>query len=154
MPTRALPLISFCFLGIGIAYVIGSLDLPMGTSDRPGAGLYPFLVGILSVTISLLLFIGSLRQKETPEEAEEEFPRGRDLRRVVSVGLTLVFFALLLKPVGFGICSALLMGTILRLLGLRDWKKIILISILSAALSYYLFARLLYVPLPKGIFLS
>jgi len=55
---------------------------------------------------------------------------------------------------GYGLCSAVLMGVILRLLGLASWGKIVLISILTALLSYYLFASLLGVPLPGGIFFS
>ncbi len=154
MAVRALPVTSFCFLFLGVAYLAGSLDLPMGSADRPGAGLYPFLLGIFLVSISLPLFLGSLRVRKPQKEKEEEepFPQGKDLQRVVAVSVTLTFFVVLLKPLGYGICSAVLMGSILRLLGLRSWIKIVLISIACSVISYYLFASILDVPLPRGIF--
>lgn len=154
MTLRALPVTFFCFLVLGGAYLAGSLNLPMGSADRPGAGLYPFLVGITLIALSVPLFIRSVRQKETQQEKEEAFPKGKDLKRVVAVALTIVFFIVLLKPLGYAVCSAVLMGAILRFLGLRSWEKIVLISILTAAISYYLFASVLDVPLPRGILFS
>lgn len=154
MTVRALPVTSFCFLFLGAAYLAGSLELPRGSAAQPGAGLYPLLLGIFLVALSLALLIRSLRKNETKPEEGEPFPKGKDRQRVIAVGIALFLFALLLKPLGYGLCTAVLMGAILRLLGLASWGKIVLISILTAFLSYYLFASLLGVPLPGGIFFS
>jgi len=149
---RALPIVSFCFLVLGGVYLAGSLELPMGSAARPGAGLFPFLVGIALVALSSPLFIRSLRLKEPQEERTEPFPSGGDRHRVMAVGATLCFFVVFLKPLGYMICSFVLMGATLRLLGLRSWAKIVLTSIFTAAISYYLFFSILGVPLPPGIF--
>jgi putative tricarboxylic transport membrane protein len=153
MAFRAMPLLSLCFLVLAAAYLADGLRLPLGSADRPGAGVYPLLVGILLFCLSLFLLIGSLKRKATLEEAEP-FPRGPDLKRVVAVGVSLALFVVLLKPLGYLLCSALLMAATLRLLELTDWKRIVLISGISAALSHYLFSRLLGVPLPLGVFFS
>jgi hypothetical protein len=42
------------------------------------------------------------------------------------------------------------MAVIVRLLGLRGWVKIALAAALTGFLSYYLFAVILEVPLPRG----
>ncbi len=81
---RALPIVSFCFLVLGGVYLAGSLELPMGSAARPGAGLYPFLVGITLVALSAPLFIRSLKLKETQQERAEPFPRGKDRQRVMA----------------------------------------------------------------------
>ena len=154
MIRRPLLITSFCFLIVGTASLVGSLHLPMGSADRPGAGVYPFLVAIFLIALSLRLLIPSLKGKEAQEEREEPFPQGKDLQRVVFLGLALTLFAILLRPLGYGIGSAVLMGATLRLLGMPSWKKIILISIVSAAISYYLFVYVLDVPLPRGILFS
>jgi len=154
MAIRALPVTSICFLVLGSAYLAGSLELPRGSAAQPGAGLYPLLLGILLVALSLALLVQSLREKETKPEESESFPKGRDRQRVVAVGLALFLFALSLKPLGYAVTSAALMGAILRLFGLRSWMKITIISILCSAVSYYLFASILDVPLPRGIFFS
>lgn len=154
MTVRALPITSFCFLFLGAAYLAGSLELPRGSAAQPGAGLYPLLLSIFLVALSLAFLIRSLRKHEATSEEGEPFPKGKDRQRVMAVGLALFLFVLFLKPLGYGPCSAVLMGATLRLLGLASWGKIVLISILTAFLSYYLFASLLGVPLPGGIFFS
>jgi len=152
MTFRALPITGFCFLVLGIAYLIENLKLPLGTAARPGAGLFPLLVGLSLLVVSLLLFIESLKKPGAQEE--EPFPEGKDRQRILAVAITLTLFVILLKPLGYGVSSAGLMAAILRLLGLPNWGKIVLISLVTAALSYYLFASLLGVPLPQGIFFS
>jgi putative tricarboxylic transport membrane protein len=154
MSFRALPIVSLCFLLLGIAYLADNSKLPLGSAAKPGAGLFPLLVGISLLGLSLALFIWSLEEKGISEKDQEPFPEGNDRRRVLAVAVALALFALLLNPMGYGLCSAALMAAILRLLGLRSWGRIILISIVAAAVSYYLFDFLLGVPLPKGVFLS
>lgn len=149
---RALPIVSFCFLVLGGVYLAKSLELPMGSAARPGAGLYPFLVGITLVALSVSFLIQSLQAKETQPERGEPFPRGKDRQRVMAVAAALFFFVLFLNPLGYIICSIALMGAILRLLGLRSWGKVVLTSIFTTAISYYLFFSILGVPLPPGIF--
>jgi len=150
----ALAVVSLCFLGLGGAYLAGSFFLPMGTAAHPGAGFYPLLVGIALVSLSLPLLAQSLKTKETDRKGEEAFPKGEDLHRVLGVALALVFFAVFLKPLGYGICSVALIIAVLRFLGLRSWMRTILIAVLSMAISYYLFASVLDVPLPRGILFS
>ncbi|MBI5966545.1 MAG: tripartite tricarboxylate transporter TctB family protein [Deltaproteobacteria bacterium] len=154
MAIGALAVVSLCFLVLGGAYLVGSFFLPMGTMAHPGAGFYPLLVGIALICLSLPLLAQSLKTKEMGQKGEEAFPKGEDLHRVVAVALALIFFAVFLKPLGYGICSAVLMIAVLRFLGMRNWKKTVLISILSMAISYYLFAFILDAPLPRGILFS
>ena len=72
----------------------------------------------------------------------------------MAVAVTLILFVILMKPLGYIVSSSLLMAATFRLLGLRSWGKIIPISILTAAISYYFFECLLGMPLPRGIFFS
>jgi putative tricarboxylic transport membrane protein len=151
---RALPITALCFLALGIAYLIGSLDLRLGSATSPGPGLYPFFVGLTLLAITVPLFLLSLKTKEPRQGEEEAFPRGKDLKRVVALASMFIFFAVLLKPLGYWICSTVLMGASLKLLGMRSGKKIIVISVLTTAISYLLFVSILKVPIPLGIFFS
>ncbi len=154
MPIRALPITVLCFLILGIFYLIGSLNLGIGSAISPGAGLYPFFIGITLISLALPLFLLSLKQKEPQQSQEEGFPRGKDLKRVVALALTFGFFAIFLKPLGYWVCGTVLMGASLKLLGMNSWWKIVSISILTTAISYFLFVSLLQVPIPLGIFFS
>lgn len=126
------------------------LKLPLGSADRPGAGAYPLLVGVLLIVLSLSLLVQSVRRHEA-WDGEEPFPRGADLERVVAVGLSLVLFVLVLKPLGYALSSALLMAATLWLLGQRNWKTIVVVSTACAVLSHVVFASLLGIPLPAGV---
>jgi hypothetical protein len=57
-----------------------------------------------------------------------------------------------LKTLGFLICCAGLLVTVLKLFGMEDWGKVIITSALLSAFFYYIFNNLLDVPLPIGIF--
>lgn len=112
------------------------------------------LLALILVSLSIVLLWQSFRAPKNHHEQEEAFPRGKDLKRMVAVALTLIGFVVLLRPFGYWFCSTALMVAILRLLGLLSWRKTILISLLTTALSYYLFASVLGVPLPRGILLE
>ena len=151
---RALPITVLCFLILGVVYLIGSLNLGTGSAISPGAGLYPFFIGIALISIALPLFLLSLKEKEPQQAKEEAFPQGKDLKRVVALALTFVFFAIFLKPLGYWVCGTALMGGSLKLLGMESWGKIVSISILTTAISYLLFVSILKVPIPLGTFFS
>ncbi len=154
MPIRALPITVLCFLILGIVYLIGSLNLGIGSAISPGAGLYPFFIGITLISLALPLFLLSLKQKDPENSQMEGFPKGKDLKRVVALALTFFFFAIFLKPLGYWVCGTVLMGASLKLLGMQSWGKIVSISVLTTAISYFLFVSLLQVPIPLGIFFS
>ena len=154
MTTRALPITVLCFLILGVVYLIGSLNLGIGSAISPGAGLYPSFIGIALIGIALPFLLLSLKEKEPQHAKEEAFPQGKDLKRVVSLALTFVFFAIFLKPLGYWICGTALMVASLKLLGMQSWGKIVSISVLTTAISYFLFVSILKVPIPLGILFS
>jgi hypothetical protein len=138
------------FLVIGILYLIGSLLLPIGTSAAPKGGLFPLIVAIFLVAMSIALIAGFLKGRSGAVEAVEAFPQGKDRNRVLAVASALIVYSLLLKPIGYLVSTVGLMGAIVYLLGLRGWIKVALTAILTGVLSYYLFAFILEVPLPRG----
>jgi len=138
------------FLITGILYCIGGLFLPMGTIEAPKGGLFPLIVGVFIVAISLFLLFRPLKKGQESQEQIETFPKGADRNRVLAVFVSLLIFTLCLKPLGYLISIVGLMAVIVRLLGLRGWVKIALAAALTGFLSYYLFAVILEVPLPRG----
>ena len=144
--------VAAAFLLLSVAYGIGSLLLPMGTLERPGPGFFPLIVALVMAVLSGPLLWRFLCVKKPQPTGEHPFPQGPDLRRVLALGGSLILFAVLLQPLGYGITSALLMGTVLRLLGMRHWGRIALSAAFTTAISYWLFALLLDVPLPPGDF--
>jgi hypothetical protein len=72
------------------------------------------------------------------------------------VGLTVVLagFAIFLKWLGFIFCSSIILVATFKIFGLKSWAKALMISFLAAGCSYFLFSRLLEVPLPLGTLFS
>jgi putative tricarboxylic transport membrane protein len=140
----------YIFLVTGILYCVGGLLLPMGTIDAPKGGLFPLIVGVFIVAISLSLLFHSFKGVQDSQEPSETFPKGADRNRLLAVSVSLLIFALCLKPLGYLISTVGLMAVIVRLFGLRGWAKIALAAALTGFLSYYLFAVILEVPLPRG----
>jgi putative tricarboxylic transport membrane protein len=150
---RALPLVFLSFILLGGAYLAGSLSLSRGTLEQPGAGLFPALVGMFILSLAIPGLVGSLKSGETQKLGQRVFPQGKDFRRVGAVALSILGFAVLLQPLGYGVCSAFLMGAVLRLLGMRGWGKTAAAAILTALISYFFFLSL-EIPLPRGSLFS
>ena len=152
MVFRPLVITTLSFLLLGGVALLSSLSLPLGSPSRPGAGFYPLFVSFVLVGLSFGLLRRSLKKVQIQEEEPEPFPKGKDRKRVVHVASALILFGVFLKPVGYEVSSAILMGAVLHLLGMRSWAKIFFVSILTSAVSFYLFVCILGVPLPRGIF--
>ena len=132
------------------AYLFEALRLPRGTVDRPGAGIYPILLGLLWLGVGLAFLI---RPPSDPEEAPPDWPTGPDLVRVASVGLATMAYIVLLVPLGYVASGALLTLATLWVLGLRAWRRVVVLSAAVAFGSYALFDLVLGVPLPPGAWL-
>ena len=150
--SRKFLIFSFSLCLVAGAYVVGSFGLPLGDLKSPGAGFYPLLIGFVFLAVGTTLFISSFSSKN--EVGGEVFPAGKDLKRVLSIAFVLFSFAIIFKPLGYGISSGILMVAVLRVLGMQNWFKIIGISLATSTFSYFFFSSILGVPLPNGTIFS
>jgi hypothetical protein len=147
MVQRGLPLAILVMAGL---YLTQALQLPRGTMARPGAGWYPSMVAVFACIVALGATVHAFRSPLAVREAPVDDPdASARRRRVGAMVLSLVAFCFVLPWIGYplaalGFVTAALMG-----LGSR-WPTAVGTAVLSAAVSYYLFASLLDVPLPRG----
>jgi hypothetical protein len=135
----------------GVITAILSLQMPIGTFRAAGTGLFPLILGVFLMILSgLFLFNIFLKVKKEPgkKELEAEIP-GSAWNLILFLG-TLALAALFFNPLGYPLISFLLMVALLRILGTRRWTVNILLSLVTAAASYFLFVGWLQIPLPKG----
>lgn len=145
---RAFPLgTALAFLGGSAVYLIQGAALPLGTAAQPGPGLFPRLVGLLLLISSLAFLVRCYRGGA--ESAA--MPRGADGRRVAGVTAALGAFCLFLPWLGYLLMASALLLAVLRLFGLRHWGASAVLTVAGALGSYYLFAVVLGVPLPAGL---
>jgi hypothetical protein len=145
-------IIALATLVVSVVYLVQALRMPMGAAARPGAGFYPAAVGVFGCAVALVVVALSFRR--TPGSASSENPEAgpEDRRHVWLAVATLAGFCLLMPWVGYPAAALLFVAVLLRQLG-AGWGGAVLVGVLSAEGSYYLFAGLLGVTLPRGFWL-
>ena len=135
----------------GVITALLSLQMPIGTFRAAGTGLFPLLLGIFLMILSgaFLLNLFLRKKKELGRKGLEMEIHG-SARNVILFLATMALATLFLNPLGYPLVSFLLMVALLRILGTRRWTFNILLSLVTAAASYFLFVGWLKIPLPKG----
>ena len=143
-------LVSIFFLIFSALYLAASFSMPLGSIGRPGPGFVPTCIGIFLGFLVVLYFINVFRKRFTHQK-EKFFGQKEDSLRVGRVVFFLFFYGIFLGILGYILSTLITVIAVLYLLRMRGWVRIILISILVSAGSYYFFTGILKVPLPHGI---
>jgi putative tricarboxylic transport membrane protein len=137
-----------CLL-IAIFVFAVSLCLGVGVLRDPGPGFVLFWASILlAVCAGILLYIG-LSGKTAPAPGSDESNRA-DRRSAAIVVAALIVYCLALPKLGYSVSTFLLMTVLFGLGRMKPWTMV-LCSLTTVLLSYYLFAHLLRTPLPRGV---
>ncbi|WP_076998910.1 tripartite tricarboxylate transporter TctB family protein [Variovorax sp. KK3] len=133
---------------IGLAVVFESRKLGAGwTTDGPGAGYFPFYIGVLIVVSGAGILYQALLGKNrntTPFVDSEQF------RRVLSVLLPATGYVLAITFLGLYVASAIYIALFMVVLGKYSWLKSVLIGFCVNALFFCMFEVWFKVPLFKG----
>ena len=146
MVARLVPLVILVASGF---YLTQAMKLPLGTVAKPGAGFYPVAVAVFACVVAL---VAGARVFLSPQAVRPEAPSGATdparRRRVAGAVGALAAFCLTLPWIGYPIAAFGFVSVVLWGLGGR-WQAALLTGALGSAGSYYLFAVLLGVPLPR-----
>lgn len=124
-------------------------NVPMGTQARPGAGVFPLVVGLGMIAVSILTLVEA-RFTEAVSGAAS-FPKGAKLRPVLSMAAALVTFVALYQFLGQYISSSLFMIVALSILGTRSIpRNVVYGTAIGVGISAF-FMELLGVRLPEGL---
>ena len=135
-------------LAFGVVIAYGSYQLGSGwTSDGPGAGYFPFYVGMLICLAGIGVLAQTLMAKNKNEEA---FVDREQLQRVLSVFIPAVIYVGAVQVLGLYVASALYIALFMVILGKYTWLKSIIISLSVIVLFFLMFEVWFKVPLFKG----
>ena len=147
MLARAVPLVLLVAAGV---YLTLALRLPFGAAERPGAGFYPVIVAVFALVVALAATASAFRGVPGAGGAATAKLDAASRRRVVISVVALAAFCLVLPWVGYPASAFAFVAVVLRYLGAR-WPTALVTGALSSGASYGLFATLLDVPLPRGL---
>lgn len=130
------------------AVISEAFQFEIGTAKNPGSGFMIFgAAGVLGL-LALHQFLKSLlSQKRKPEQDSEKIHRGR----IVSVILANIIYIFLLQPVGYLLCTFLLLFFLFQIQEKGKWVSAAGGAALTSFLSYLIFSRMLQLNLPKGL---
>ncbi|MCX7856910.1 MAG: tripartite tricarboxylate transporter TctB family protein [Deltaproteobacteria bacterium] len=137
---------------IGLFTILLSLKMPVGTFRTAGSGLFPLCLGVIMTILSSYITISGLsKKKEGNKETRDTVKCEKASKQILAFLLFTALWVFLFDLIGFAIFSFLLVASLTWLLGARKLLTNILFSISVAVGSYFLFVKLLKIPLPKGI---
>jgi len=136
-----LALAGYIFLAAG--------TLPFGTIRVPQTAFFPRTLAVLLGIMSLILLARALAGREALGGGEKIETQG--WIRIAVTLMTLAGFALALEHLGFLLTTFLLMISLLRAIEAQKWRKVVVVALATALISYAIFSWLLGVPLPAGL---
>jgi putative tricarboxylic transport membrane protein len=136
---------SLLLITTGIGVMIGSIRLTVGTPVNPQPGFFPFVGSLILISMSLILLVkgwlGHGRRMATFGEVR------RPAILVAGMGV----YTAALGPMGYLLATIPLAALILRVMGVKSWRVVSLVSVALSAITYLLFAGLLGIELPAGV---
>lgn len=142
---------SLLWLLFGIYFTIKSYSLGLGEWSRPGPGYFPFGAGLLFGIFSLSVFVKTLRRlplKEIAIQSHEQL----QWQNMVLILFGMLAYTLLLKRIGFVLCTFFIVVLFIRVIARERWFKSIMTALVVTLTFHLFFNILLNAQLPSGIF--
>jgi hypothetical protein len=145
---RVEAIVAALLLVFGAVIMVESRKLGAGwTSDGPGAGYFPFYIGLILVIASAGTLVLALVGKHRNTGA---FVDREQLKRVLQVLLPAAVYVAVVSYLGLYVASAIYIALFMALLGHYPWLKSVLTGVAVNALMFAMFEVWFKVPLFKG----
>ena len=138
------------FTAIGVLMLLESMKFAYFLDGVPGPGFLPRWIAGGLVVIGLILTVKGIRPAVALPEAIP-WPDASGWRRLAVMIGALAFALLLLDKLGFVIVVTVFMAVVMFSLGVRSWRMLATVPVLTAIGLYVVFAVWLQVPLPRGV---
>ena len=150
---RAADIVVGCFIALfGVFILFASLSITGGAAHRLPPRTFPMIVG------SLLLLCGGGLALKSWSIKEADFPIGwpdrEGVRTILVTLVSLAFYIALLNPLGLPLATFLYIAFSTWYLKRSKWLTALIISLITAVISYVLFIRVLGLSFPAGFFLE
>lgn len=149
MARRMPAIVAVLSVVISLFYLFEDRNYGLGSMARPGPGLYPLLVGIVTLIFTSMTAVEVARGKNQVG-ISYDWPSGAARWRVATVVLAGFGYTVLLTSLGELVVGFLAAVAVVWVMGVKTiWKALIIAAILAGAF-HLIFSVLLGVPLPRG----
>lgn len=140
--------VAFILLMLGIVVIIESRRLGSGwTSDGPGAGYFPFWIGVILAISGAGVFYDAMLGKKKNTEV---FVDREQFKLVLSVLVPAIVYVGAVQVLGIYIASAIYIALFMVVLGKYSWVKSVIAGVGVNVFFYCMFEIWFKVPLYKG----
>lgn len=142
-------IVAVIVLALGLLVISGSAKLGSGwTTDGPGAGYFPFYIGLIICISAVGIFWQAVFTKNRNTEI---FVDGEALKRVLSVLVPAAIYVGAIQVLGIYVASAIYIALFMVVLGKYSVVKSVLLGLIINVLFFALFEIWFKVPLYKGM---
>jgi hypothetical protein len=151
VPTYVVEVAVACILLVlGLVVIYGSQKIgARWAADGPGAGYFPFYLGVILVISSAGILFQSLRGKN---KDTEPFVDKTQFMRVMAVLIPALFFVLAIQLLGIYVASAVYIALFMIVLGKYSWIKSVITGLAVNIVLFLMFEVWFKVPLYKGAY--
>jgi hypothetical protein len=142
---------SLFWLFVSIVVSIAAFHLGLGKLSAPGSGFVPFGAAVLLGLLSVVCFLQAVMRKGSEAKAEPLF-KGTLWYRVVFACLALFAYAQVIPFLGYNITTFLLMTFLFWITGRQKVWKVVIYSMGTTVITYYVFSKSLNLQFPVGPF--
>lgn len=139
-------------IGAAIAYTSYGYGIEMSMFG-PGAGFWPFILGIALMAVAALLVFDTLRNKKTFQE-QQVILITLDNVLVYKMMAGVIAYVIVLPIIGFYLATILFLASAMYLLGARKLTLIASVTLIFNAVIYVVFDELLSLSFPLPFFIE
>jgi Tripartite tricarboxylate transporter TctB family len=140
--------VAVCLIVVGAVEIFEARRLGAEwTSDGPGAGYFPFYIGLILAVSGAAILVQSLRARKTDDSV---FVDSVQLKRVLSVLVPSVIYVAAIMVLGIYVASAIFITLFMIVLGKYSPLKSVVVGVAVNALFFMMFEVWFKVPLYKG----
>ncbi len=138
-------------MAISVLYFGGCWKLKLGSWSNPGPGFIPLVVGFSLLVSSCIKFYQVYFSKKIGgKSSREDKDEGKNYWAVYGILLSIMLYPILLGYLNFLITTVLLLFLLFILLKYKHPLSSIMLAIIIASASFFIFGRFLGVALPSG----
>lgn len=139
------------FVAAGALIIAGTLNYPSLDANHPGPSLFPRLLGGLMIIFGGLVGVAGLRTRDATEDvAWLRLYRNSAFINAMFVLGAIVAYIVLVERIGFLLMGTLILSVLMWRLRVRPLTTLVVAIIFNNGV-YFLFAKVLRVPLPGGL---